>query len=72
LATVEALPQAAGLKDYVKSSWVGNKAFITERCFNKHGRFLAGAEYGDGGGRGYIIIPEGKDCKGWRAFALKL
>lgn len=30
------------------------------------------AEYGGGGQRGYIIILERRDGKGWRAFALKL
>jgi hypothetical protein len=37
LATEEALTQGEGLKEFVKSSKVCNKAFIAQRCSNSHG-----------------------------------
>jgi hypothetical protein len=43
---MEALLQAKGLKEVVKSSRVGFKAFIVQRCSNKYGRFLAVVDYG--------------------------
>lgn len=39
----------------------GSKAFITQRCSNNHGRFLALAIYDSGGRRGFIAIPEGRE-----------
>jgi hypothetical protein len=65
LTTVEALTQWEGLKEFVKSSRVGNKAFIALRCSNNHGCFLALVEYGGGGWRGFIVIPKGREGKGW-------
>lgn len=34
-----------GLKDFVRSSRVENKVFIAQHCSNKHGCFMALAEY---------------------------
>lgn len=69
---MEALSQVEGLKEFVKSSRVGNKAFIAQRCSNKHGRFLAVVEYGVGGRRDFAIILEGRGGRGWRVFTLEL
>lgn len=60
LATMEALSQVEGLKEFVKSSKVGNKAFIALHCSNKHGCFLAVAEYGGGGWKGLVVILKGR------------
>ena len=32
LATMDALPQVEGLKEFLKSSSVGNEAFIAQNC----------------------------------------
>lgn len=40
LATLEALKQAEGLKEFMMSSRVGNKAFIVQRCSKKCGHDL--------------------------------
>jgi hypothetical protein len=63
LATFEALQQAEGLKEFVKSSRVGNKAFIVWRSTNKFGSYLAIVENGGGGRRGLVIIPKGRGCR---------
>lgn len=65
LATVEALLQAEGLKEFVKSSRVGNVAFIAQHWSNKHGRFLAVVEYGGGGRSGFPVLVEGRGGMGW-------
>lgn len=79
LATVEveALVQGEGLKDFFKYSRVGSKSFLVQRCLNNHGRFLV-LEYRDGGWRGFIAIPKGREekdinvvplgCERWRLF----
>jgi hypothetical protein len=69
---MEAVSQVEGLKEFVKSSKVGNKAFIALHCSNKHGCFLAVAEYGGGGRKGLVVIPKGRCGRGWRGFALEL
>lgn len=61
-----------GLKEFVKSSKVANKAFIAQRCSNSHGCFLALAEYGGGGQKGFIVILKGREGKGWRSCTLEL
>jgi hypothetical protein len=64
-ATVEALLQAEGLKEFMKSSGGGNIAFIAQHWSNKHGCFLAVVEYGGGGRSGFPVILEGRGGKGW-------
>lgn len=68
LDMVEALTQAEGLKECLKSSRVGSRAFLAQ-CSNRQGCFLALAEYGGGGGRrGCIVILEGKEGTKWSGF----
>lgn len=43
---------------------VGSRAFLVQRGLNKQGHFLALVEYGGGGRKGYLVIPEGRERKG--------
>lgn len=57
---------------FIKSSRDGNKAFIAQRCFNRFGWYLEVIQYVVGGPRGLIVIPEGREGRGWRSFAAEL
>lgn len=46
LATVEAMVNGESLKEFVRSSRVGSKAYIAQRYSNSHGWYLALAKYG--------------------------
>lgn len=72
LATLEALAQAVGVEDFVKSSKVRSRDFITQRGSNYQGRYLSVAKYGGGGRKDFIVIPEERDGKGWRTLASEL
>lgn len=75
LGNVEALLQGEGLKEFVKSSRVGSRSFIThiaQGCTNCHSQFLALAKNGGGGRRAFIIKPKGCEGKGWRSCTLEL
>lgn len=61
---VEALFHGEGQEEFVKSSRVVSRAFIAQRCTNRHGRYLALAKYKGGGRRGCIIISEGSEGEG--------
>ena len=50
----------------------GNTAFTLQRSTNSFGQFLLLIELKVGGSRRSIIILEGKDIYGWRAFGLEL
>jgi hypothetical protein len=39
--------------------------YVVLRRKNKHGQFIEFSEYGGGGRRSYVVIPEGSDEKGW-------
>jgi hypothetical protein len=58
-----------GLKEFVKSLRVGNKAFFAQYCSKRHFCFLSLADYGIGGWKGFIVLLEGSDRTGWRGFA---
>ena len=50
----------------------GDTAFTLQRSSNSSGKFLLLTELKAGGFRRSIIIPEGKERLGWRAFGLEL
>jgi hypothetical protein len=50
----------------------GNKAFFAQRGVNRAGCFLELAVYAVGGRKGLIIVPEGRDKRGWKRFADEL
>jgi hypothetical protein len=52
---MEAFVLGVELTEFFKSSRVGSKAFIAQWCSNRHGWYLALAEYG-GGGQRYSIL----------------
>lgn len=56
----------------MKSSRVGDIAFIAQCGSNGHERFLTVVEYGGGGPRGFVVIPEGRGGRGWRGFVVEL
>jgi len=64
LSRVEEVLGNAGIEDFVKSFREGSKATITRRGENRSGRFLEVAVF-DGGRRGRILFPEGRDGRGW-------
>jgi hypothetical protein len=57
---------------FTESSRDGNKAFFAQRGVNRAGCFLELAEYAMGGRKGLIIVPEGRDKRGWKRFAEEL
>jgi hypothetical protein len=57
---------------FTESSRDGNKAFFAQRGVNHAGCFLELAEYSVGGPKGLIIVPEGRDKRGWKRFAEEL
>jgi hypothetical protein len=57
---------------FTESSRDGNKAFFAQRGVNRAGGFLELAEYAVGGRKGLIIVPEGRDKRGWKRFAEEL
>jgi hypothetical protein len=71
---VEAMVNGESLKEFVTSSRVGCKVYITQRYSNSHGWYLALAKYGGGGGgqRGFIVIPKGREGRGWSSCVVKL
>ena len=50
----------------------GDTAFTLQRSSNSSGQFLLLTELKPGGSRRSIILPEGKERYGWRAFGLEL
>ena len=50
----------------------GDTAFTLQRSSNSSGQFLLLTELKAGGSRRSIILPEGKERYGWRAFGLEL
>jgi hypothetical protein len=57
---------------FTESSRDGNRAFFAQRGVNRAGCFLELAEYAVGGRKGLIIVPEGRDKRGWKMFAEEL
>lgn len=72
LAIVVEVLNAETRKEFLKSSRVGSKAFIVQRHANRNGRYLVIGEYGGGGRRSSIIIPEGREGKGWYEWVIEL
>jgi hypothetical protein len=68
--TVEAASQTK--EDIAKSFREGDKALMVHGGANKAGRFLEVAVYAEGGRKGAVWLPEGRDGRGWRRFAGEL
>jgi hypothetical protein len=63
--TVEAASQTK--EDIAKSFREGDKALMVHGGANKAGRFLEVAVYAEGGRKGVVWLPEGRDGRGWVA-----
>ena len=57
---------------FVRTFREHDKGYVMRRDNNKHGRYLEVTEYGRGGCKGKIIIPEGPKLGGWRGFNAEL
>lgn len=72
LATLGDLLLVEASMEFLKSSRVGSKAFIAQKCANKFGRYLAFPEYEGGVRRGFVVIPKGRGGRGWACFVPEL
>jgi hypothetical protein len=57
---------------FVRTFREHDKGYVMRRYNNKHGRYLEVTEYGKGGCKGKIIIPEEPKLGGWRGFNAEL
>lgn len=71
-ATMELFVQGKESTEFIKSPRDGNKAFLAQRCFNRSVQYLTVVEYRCGEQRGFIVIPEGREGRGWRVCAVEL
>lgn len=58
--------------EFFKLSRDGSKALIAQRCSNRSGRYLVVEVYNGGSRRGSIVVPERREGRGWRNFAVEL
>ena len=68
--TVEAACQVK--EDITKSFHEGEKALMVHGGANKAGRFLEVAVFAEGGRKGGVWLPEGRDGRGWWRFTSEL
>jgi hypothetical protein len=59
-------------ENIAKSFREGDKALMVHGGENKSGRFLEVAVFAEGGRKGGIWLPKGRDGRGWRRFAAEL
>jgi hypothetical protein len=59
-------------EDIAKSFSEGDKALMVHGGANKAGKFLEVAVFAEGGRKGGLWLPEGRDGRGWRHFAGEL
>jgi hypothetical protein len=50
----------------------GFPRIIAQHCFNRHGGFLMVEEHDGGRKRGAVLIPKGRNAKGWDLFGSAL
>jgi hypothetical protein len=65
MQAVERLSKGEEDNDKWKTFRMGSTVYVVLRRKNKHGQFIELSEYGGGGRRSYVVIPEGSDGKGW-------
>jgi hypothetical protein len=63
--SMEELRQGREIQDFCRTFRVGSMVHILQWRGNAHGRFLELYEYGNGGRRMFVILPEGRDGCGW-------
>ncbi len=57
---------------FIRTFRESDKGYVIRRFNNKHGRYLEITEYGRGGCKGRLAIPEGQSQSGWRGFNKEL
>lgn len=68
---LEGCLKAAG-KGYYSAHRNGDRGYIAQRCSTSRGAYLALVEYGGGGRRSFIFIPEDRNGVGWRNLMVAL
>jgi hypothetical protein len=71
-STMEELVCDSNSKDFIKSFKEGSKVTIIQRGSNMSGQFLEVAMYAVGGWRGLIMVPKGREGRGWSRFAAEM
>jgi hypothetical protein len=51
---------------------LGGSVMFLQKRMNKYGRFMEITEYGRGGRRSFVVIPEGREGQGWRHCILQM
>jgi len=69
---VERLSKGEEDNDKWRTFRMGSTVYVVLRRKNKHGQFMELSEYGGGGRRSYVVIPEGSDGKGWLDVGVQL
>jgi hypothetical protein len=69
---VEAASLSPGEEDFAKSFRDNGKSLMVHKGWNKSGRFLVAAVFAEGGRRGGIWLPEGREGWGWRCIVGEL
>ena len=72
VATMMELESKHSTGTFVRIVREGDIVFIIQRCSNNKGRYVSIQEVHKGGRWGSIIIPEGKNGRGWRGFGFEL
>jgi hypothetical protein len=72
LNMMEQLTNGLTSKEFCRPRRVGDSVFIMQKRQNHYGQFLEITEYGKGGRRSYILIPEGRESYGWGRCILQL
>jgi hypothetical protein len=65
LKVMEVFMKGKDLRENWKTFRQGSTAYVVHRRGNKFGRSIEFLGYGGGGQRSFIIIPKGRDKKGW-------
>jgi hypothetical protein len=65
MQAVEQLSKGEEDNDKWRTFQMGSTVYVVLRRKNKYGQFIELSEYGGGGRRSYVVIPEGSDGKGW-------
>jgi hypothetical protein len=51
---------------------MGSSVVFLQKRMNKYGKFMEITEYGRGGRRSFLVIPEGREGQGWKHYIVQL
>lgn len=58
---------SSGVKqDFYSTIREGYRSYLAQKCSNNRGCYLVVLEYREGGRRSFVLIPEGKEGRGWK------